>query len=171
MKRAIVCLCLALFAVAPLRAGAVKVGIVQVAKLLAEYPEAKAAHAQLQKDAAERQKQLVVLSNELEKLAKEYKAHEKTWTADQLKEKKYVLQKKDEDYEALRSKASSEIESMQDQAGKEVYEKLKLVIIQTAKDEGIDLVLDSDQAIYAKDSVDLTDKILAKFAKVKDKEK
>lgn len=144
-----------------------KVGIVNMPKLLAEYPEAKAAHSQLMKDAGQRQETVAALGAEIERLTKEYNAGKKTWTEKQRKEKAYVIGKKEEDYEKARNLASSEIEDLQTKAGRIVYDKLKAVIAEVAKESGVDLVLDADQALYARESTDLTEKVMRKFTKSK----
>jgi Skp family chaperone for outer membrane proteins len=48
-----------------------------------------------------------------------------------------------------------------------VFNKLKALIATVAKEDGFDLVLDTDQTVYAKDAVDITEKVKKRFKGMK----
>jgi|GEM_PF-5823534 len=156
----------AFFVASPCLSADFKVATVNISSLLAVYPEAKAAHVSLQKDVEKKEQVLVQLSKEITVLSKELK-NDDVLTGKQKKEKAMLLKKKTEEFQTLRQNATDELGKMETEAGLVVFNKLKALIATVAKEDGFDLVLDTDQTVYAKDAVDITEKVKKRFKGMK----
>jgi Skp family chaperone for outer membrane proteins len=151
----------------PAWSGDLKVGLINVPRLVAAFPDAKSANQEIKKVTDKSNQALAALKSELDGLNKEYAANKTGLTAKQKKEKEYVIKKKKEDLDALHKRLSVEVKSLEGQAERVLGSRLRERIAQTAKAEGVDVVLEDNKVFYAKSYVDLTDKIIAGFPKEK----
>jgi Skp family chaperone for outer membrane proteins len=80
------------------------------------------------------------------------------------------MKEKQEEY-ATKAKAFQDQENQvqNDLAGKEqemtqaLLNEIKVIVAKVAQDKGVDLVLDSDKTVYAKDATDLTPDVLKNY--------
>ena len=154
-----VILAAALLAGAAPAAAEVKVGFVNVPKVLDQAPQARAADQRLEKEFGPRDSEILGMKRELvqlnEKLAKNSAvmsaAERQRQQADMRQMRREIRRLEDEFREDVNLRRSQELGKLQ---------RLVVEVIQTlAKAEKFDLII-SDGVIYAGDKVDITDKVI-----------
>jgi Skp family chaperone for outer membrane proteins len=131
------------------------------------YPDAVSANQAIKTITNKSNETLAATGKELDDLVKEYNAAKAGMTKKQRKEKEYTIRKKKEDFEALHNKLSTEVKTLEGQAGRQVLINLKGLIAEAAKDAGVDVVMEDSQVLYGKNLVDLTDRVIKRFPKQK----
>lgn len=154
-----VILAAALLAGAAAAAAEVKVGFVNVPKVLDQAPQARAADQRLEKEFGPRDSEILGMKRELvqlnEKLAKNSAvmsaSERQRQEADMRQMRREIRRLEDEFREDVNLRRSQELGKLQ---------RLVVEVIQTlAKAEKFDLII-SDGVIYAGDKVDITDKVI-----------
>ena len=77
------------------------------------------------------------------------------------------LNKATQDYQDEKNHVESELEERNLEMTKQLMGRIEDVVAGIAKKEGIDLVLDSNDSVFAKNGRDLTDEVLRAFAELK----
>ena len=144
-----------------------KVGTVDIAKLFDAYPGTQKAKEKLTEWEKKKKDELAPTEQELKDLNNDLA------NSSLLSDKQKAKKKKefDEKYAAFQQEAEevqNELVVKQNEMKQEILDKIKKVVGDVAKNDGVDLVLDDAEAIYSKDSVDLTDDVLKAFKSVKD---
>ncbi len=154
-----VILAAAMLAGAAAAAAEVKVGFVNVPKVLDQAPQARAADQRLEKEFGPRDSEILGMKRELvqlnEKLAKNSAvmsaSERQRQEADMRQMRREIRRLEDEFREDVNLRRSQELGKLQ---------RLVVEVIQTlAKAEKFDLII-SDGVIYAGDKVDITDKVI-----------
>jgi outer membrane protein len=140
-----------------------KVATVDLQKLFKEYPGTKAAHDKLSTLAQKKEKELLPAKKELEDLDAELKNSASVLSSKQKKEKQYLLEKKYEDFKQQQTQVENDLAAKEADMTQGILGEIKTVVAEVAKDSGVDLILDADKTVYAKDSQDLTDAVMKKF--------
>ncbi len=139
-----------------------KVGVVDIARVLEQSPQAAVARKKLQDEFAPREKKLIAEQKNIRKLEEQMardgaimSASEHTKLERELVSKKRDAKRNQDEFrEDLNFKRSEILENLQ--------RKLITTIQKHAKDNGYDVLL-AEGVIYASDSVNITDEILAKL--------
>ncbi|UCE90697.1 MAG: OmpH family outer membrane protein [Pseudomonadota bacterium] len=142
----------------------VKVGVVNIPRLLQEAPQADAARKRLESDFAPRDQKIVELQKKLkkseEKLAKDAAIMSDSQRQSRERElialKRDIKRAKEEFNEDLNLRRNEELAKLQ----KLVYD----TIVALAKEQKYDAIL-GDSVLYASDRVDLTDMVLSRLRK------
>ena len=142
----------------------VKVGVVNIPRLLQEAPQADAARKRLESDFAPRDQQIVELQKKLkkseDKLAKDgaimSDAQRQSRERELIALKRDIKRAKEEFNEDLNLRRNEELAKLQ----KLVYD----TIVALAKEQKYDAIL-GDSVLYASDKVDLTDMVLSRLRK------
>lgn len=150
--------------------GEIKMGVVNVAKIMEEAPQAEAAIKNLEREFAPRDKELrktterlVALEDELKKNAAIMtEAERKRKERDLITGRRELKRAKDEWREDLALRRNEELGKLQ--------RKILQAIDSLAKAEKFDVVL-GEGVIFAKDSIDITDKVLRKLNSLSRKSK
>ncbi len=140
-----------------------KVATVDLKKLFNEYPGKKSADLKMKELIQEKQKELAPLKKDLEKLQEELSSSSSVLSKSEKKEKTYVFQKKMDDFTKQQTQMQSDLADKDTEMTQKLLDRIKVIIGKVSKDKGVDLVLDSDKTVYAKDAVDLTDDILKSY--------
>lgn len=142
----------------------VKVGVVNIPRLLQEAPQADAARKRLESDFAPRDQKIVELQKKLkkgeEKLVRDAAIMSDTQRQSRERElvglKRDIKRAKEEFNDDLNLRRNEELGKLQ----KLVYD----TIVALAKEQNYDAIL-GDSVLYASDRVDLTDMVLARLRK------
>ncbi len=144
----------------------IKIGFVNVARVLQQAPQAEAAKKRLEKEFAPRDKRLVAMQKALKKLQDKMSRDAAVMSdAERRKLEREILSKQrelkraqEEFREDFNLRRNEELGKLQ----RQVFEAIKSL----AKDEGYDLLL-TDGVVYASDRVDVTEKVQQRLAKMK----
>lgn len=146
----------------PVVAAELKIAYVDLQKALIECAAGKAAKASMgkkvkafQATAQERQQNLKNLNDELEK-------KKLMLSADAKAQKEMDYQQKAKDFQRFVKDAQEELQREEARLGRNILEGLGKVIKELGTKEGYTLVLErSNGVLYADDSIDITDKVIA----------
>lgn len=152
----------ALIAVQPAAAADLKIGFVNVPRLMQEAPQAQAAREELKEEFQPRERQIKDQRKALQKKRKEFERNkdvmsesERTKMADELQSSKVDLRLKMQRFQRDAK------QSQQKQLGK-VQKEIKKVIGDIAENESFDLILIRGVA-HVSDKIDLTDRVLERL--------
>lgn len=154
---------LALTLIAPAAQAEFKAGFVNTAKLLEEAPQAKDAVAQMEKDFAPREKEMIALQQQVlevqERLDRDgaimAAAEREKLERELLSRKRDLKRAQDEFTEDLNIRRNDELTKLQ----RKLYE----TIVQLAKDEKFDVIF-GDGVVYASDRIDITPMVLKRLS-------
>ncbi|MDF9391279.1 MULTISPECIES: OmpH family outer membrane protein [Methylococcus] len=135
----------------------VKIGFVNVGRLLEKAPQAEAAKKELEREFSARDKKLVAEQKEIKALEERLtKGGEitKEQERDLMNRKREAKRAQDEFREDFNLRRNEELAQLQ----KEIFEAIQSL----AKEEGFDLLL-TDGVVYAAESIDVTDKVEKKL--------
>lgn len=162
-----IALFLALMFAANISHAELKIGFVNVPKVLEKAPQAEKAKQRLEKEFAPRDKQLVAQQQEVIKLEEKFNKDASVMgdAAKRKLEAQIIAKKRD----ALRSQKefSDDFNSRRNEELQKLQRRIIDAIKELAKEEGYDLLL-TDGVIYSNDDIDVTAKVQAKLAKVAD---
>jgi outer membrane protein len=140
-----------------------KIGVVDMQKLFNSYPGTQKAKDKLvawekkkQEDLAPEKQELEDLQNDLANSSSVFSEKEKARKKKEFSDKYTAYQQETQEFE--KEEVAKEGEMTQAIVG-----EIKDLVAALAKDKGIDLVLDLDKTVYAKDAVDLTDEVSKNF--------
>ena len=144
------------------QAADLKIGFVNVARLLEKAPQAERAKKELEREFSPRDKKLVAEQKEIksmeERLSKDAaimsESERDKLDKDILSRKREAKRTQDEFREDFNLRRNEELTQLQ----KEIFEAIQTL----AKDEGFDLLL-TDGVVYANDTIDVTSKVESKL--------
>lgn len=140
-----------------------KIATVDVSKIVKQYPGYIKAQKQLSAVKDKKQSELIAEKKDLDDLAMEIERTKSVIPKKELKEKEYLYNKKHDDLVEHQNQAENDLATEQTQMLTKIVDEVKAIVNKTAQEKGVDLVLDSQSALYAKDAIDLTDDILKQY--------
>ena len=146
---------------------AVKVGLVNIQKIISEIKEGKAVNNTLEKSFKSKQKLIKKQEDEIRSMQEKLQKQSKV-LSDSAKAKKFAeIQKKVGEARAQTQQFQKEIQKQEAELKKPILEKLKKVIDKISKDEKVDLTFEisSSPVVYAADKVDLNSKVIKAYDK------
>jgi outer membrane protein len=143
-----------------------KIGFVNVQKIISSIKEGKSVVATLEKSFNSKKAILKGDEDKIKKAQEDYKKQSMVLSEKarlqkekEIQESMMALQKKTMDFQ-------KEIQQQEGELKKPILEKLKVVVDEICKTEGIDIAFEVSAApIYAKERIDLTDKVIAGYDK------
>ena len=140
-----------------------KIGVVNEAKIVDEAPQATSARNRLEKEFAPRDKGLVDAQRELRKLEEQLArdgavmsdSERRTLEREIISQKRELNRSQTEFREDLNIRRNEELGKLQ----RLVFE----TIVQLAKEQRFDLIVNGGAVIYASDQVDITDEVLRRL--------
>lgn len=147
-------------------AGATKVAVVDLPRVLARSAAGVAAREQLEKERATMQKEMDAKRQELVRLQDELEKKGPLMTADARRDKQDVFERKRRDAARLADDFQKELEKKEQIALQRVYQELHGVIERLGKQRGYHLIVEKRGAgvvLYAAAEVDLTDEIIRAY--------
>lgn len=146
-----------------------KMGVVDPQEVLERSKAGKRALDRLREYTAARQRILTNDEQELKKLEQELKELEEKLTDDQKQEKQTQFRAKVQDYQRRLQEFNQELSAKQKEMVEEYMKKISAATKAVAEKKGFTLVVDKGSentikiVIYNKDTLDLTDEIIAEF--------
>lgn len=142
-----------------------KVGTVDLAKLFKEYPATKSADKKLKALKEKKLQEFTDAQDELQDLQKELKNSSSVLSTKQRKQKEKEFNSKLQALQSQQNQIQMELANKEQEMTNKLLDEIKAIVATVAKNAGVDLVLDSDKAVYVKDPTDLTADVLKSFPK------
>lgn len=147
-------------------AGDVRIGYIDVNRILEEYESFKEARADLDNDRKDREEQLTKKVEELQKLGKELKEKGSILSESKRKAKEQEFMKKQQELEVWRTAQSKELAEKEEGLVKRLEADVRKVLDRLAEKEKMAFVVRRDLFLYMQPgSKDLTSAVLAELRK------
>jgi outer membrane protein len=145
--------------------GVVRVGFVDLQRVLARSSAGVAAREQLEREKAAMQKQVDGHRGELEKLKDELEKKGQLLSADARREKQEALERKVRDVRRLVDDLQKDLQKKEETLLAKVLQDVSNVVQKVGKDKGFGLILERRGAavVYASAEADLTDEIIRAY--------
>ena len=172
MKRYLVAVGILLFAAIPALAQEGKIGYVDSQKIFAQSPEYQDAQAKFDKEVEDWNTKAASMNDEVEKLKEDQQKNSLVWSQakkkeadDRLKAKQDTLQQ----YLDSTFGPSGKAEKRMAELSKPIKDKIVGIIKKIAIENDFDIVFDAANVsiAYAKESLDITDQVIAEIGKEK----
>ena len=156
---------LAIFLVSPVLAADLKIGYVDIAKILNDSPAAKAAQKKLEQEFTPRNKKLEAQAKKINKQKEKLKKESDIMSKDQIVALQRKITKGERELKRDATEAQEDFKlRRRDELGK-IENRLKEVILSIAESGNYDLIMTNADVTYASDksSINITAKVLKKF--------
>jgi outer membrane protein len=159
--RAVVVVALLLFGAQTSMAADVKLGVMNVQKIIVGCKAGKAAKGRFDVKMKDLQSSFKDEEADLKKLQDEIKKKSSAWSEEKKAEKVREFQKKGRELQAKTEDARFEMKQMQDKELEPILKALEKVVEKYRKDQGYTIIFDSKNGVISFDSsVDLTDTVV-----------
>ncbi len=141
-----------------------KVGYVNSNALLEKYAGFQSAREQLRKETEEGKRNIKTLETEINDLGQEIINKGSEWDAESRKQKQDTINRKQEEYARYSRAASERAAKLEKELTQPIFNELNSQITRFGKENGYDVIFGTTAGgniLYAKDSVDLTERFLA----------
>lgn len=147
---------------------AIRIGYVDVRKVLYESESGKRHKAEMERLIKSHQDQLSKEEQKLRELQQAYEKNKLTLTEAQKKEKQKEFQDKFQAFQQHRSEAQQELSKKDNEFTRQALADIRAIVQALAREEKLALVFEKNElngmlVLYAQDGPDLTDKVLARF--------
>ena len=139
-----------------------KIGFVNMNRILNEAPQVKAINAKLQERFSAPKKELDELGESIQKQEKEIKRNELLMTESKLKKSKQNLIEQIKQYREKEAKLGKELQAVQNQELQGFKQVIGKVITEMAEQEKFHIIF-NDGVMYADKSLNVTDKLLERL--------
>ncbi len=151
-------------AAAPLPASAeLKLGYVDFAKALGEVDEGKVAKAQLKKDFDEKQKRIDKEQEDLKRMMGDFEKQAPVMAEEARRDRAAELDRKRMEVQSLFMQLQKELSDREQQTTSGIFQKMSQIVAEIAEAEGITMVFDQRQLVYAPSSLDITNELVRKY--------
>ncbi len=141
-----------------------KLGYVDLQRALNEVDEGKAAKALLQKDFAEKQKQLDAKKSEFEKLQADFEKQAVVMSEQARKDKSVDLDRRARELQALFVNLQKDLSDRERDATRGIFDRMNGIVREIAEADGFTYVFEKGAGIvYAPASLDLTNELIRKY--------
>lgn len=144
--------------------GDLKIGFVNVEKLLAQSPQVNAVNAAMAERFGGKKQELEALEKEIKAMQDEYKRNELVMTEDKLNELKKKLIAKVQMFKQKETTLGQEVSTMRSQELAKLQKSVSDIINGIAKKDKYDLVI-SEGVVFASEKLDITDAVLKEMKK------
>ena len=154
-----------IFLASPTFAADLKIGYVDIAKILNDSPAAKAAQKKLEQEFTPRNKQLEAKAKKINKQKEKLKKESDIMSKDQIVALQRKITKGERDLKRDATEAQEDFKlRRRDELGK-IENRLKEVILDIAQKGNYDFIMTNADVTYASDksSINITEKVLKKF--------
>jgi outer membrane protein len=147
----------------------VKIGFVNVGRLISESPQATSAMEALQEEFAPRQREIIALQNAFKEKQGQTERDLEVMGPEERRNSEQQLRKEERDLARSQQEFTEDINLRRNEALGKLQRELLREVQVFATNEGFDLVVSSDGVLYASPVIDVTEKVLeglkASFAK------
>lgn len=140
------------FAASAQTAKPIKLGHLDVQKLMSVMPESKQADATLQAKQAEIQKEMTSMQETYQKLIQEYQANEKTYTDIIRANKEQEIRSLGERIQSFQSVAEQQMRETYDKLMGEIMDKIQKAAQEVGKENGFTYIFTMNALLYAADN-------------------
>lgn len=146
----------------PAHAGDTRIAAVKAARLLEESPQAEAVTQRLKREFSRREQELVAQNDQLKKLSEKRQRDGQIMSDNELKNLERDIISRQRKLKNAREEFQQDLAIRRNEELQKLNKVITEVIIQVAKESGIDMVLEVEVGgvVYADKSMDLTDKVL-----------
>jgi len=167
MKRmAVIGLCgvlVTLFAHVNLEAAELKIGWVDLQRVINASEEGKLAQEEIQKKADEYTRQADEMKAKLEAMTEDYQKQADVLTADAKSEKQDAITKLEVEYNRFVQDSRDELAKAEQRALKELLEDIGQLVVQYGEQEGFAVILEAGNILYGSTSTEITNDIIALY--------
>lgn len=151
------------------QAKAFKVGYVNLARIVAEVNEAKAARAKLQSDFQKKQAQLDQLQKDFEKQYSDFERGKAMMKPEAQAEQQKRLQDKYMEMQQTLGKLQNELAEQEAEIAQRIHGKIRNIVEAIGDRDGYDLIIDNSEVkatvLFYKRHLDLTDQVINQYNK------
>lgn len=140
-----------------------KIGYVDLQRALNEVEEGKAAKALLKKDFDEKQRQLDAKKTEFEKLRGDFEKQAVVMNEQARRDKAADLDKRAMELQQIYQQLQGELMKREQEITGGIFGKMRTLVRELAEADGIAVVLEANNLVYAQPSLDLTNELIRKF--------
>jgi outer membrane protein len=164
-------LVMGLFFLSTVLAGAenIKIGTIDAQKILDKTKAGKKAKATLEEFVKSRQKIIDLEEQDIKSLEDELAKQGSVLSEEAKKDKQETFQRKMQDYQNKVAELSKEVQNKKKEVLEDFNRTLEEIVKNIAEKEGYSIILDRNTEggvlVYAKDSLDLTDRVVQEFDK------
>jgi outer membrane protein len=151
------------FAASTVMAREFTVGTVDLQQLFKEYPGTKTAQKKFNAMADKKKQDLTDSAEEIRDLEKELKDSSSVLSKSEMKEKQEEYATKAKAFQDQENQIQNDLAGKEQEMTQALLGEIKVIVAKVAQDKGVDLVLDSDKTVYAKDATDLTPDVLKNY--------
>ncbi|MDI6795606.1 MAG: OmpH family outer membrane protein [Desulfatibacillaceae bacterium] len=161
----------AMLVVSPLvwaQTDAVKIGLVDLQRILNVSEAGRKATAELQSRGDALEKELAKRGEELEEMMKNFDRRAQVMTPEGREEQRRQITIARMDYQSLQKRYSDEFSRLEATMRNEIFEEVLTIVERIGKDEGYTLVMDRSVAgvVFAPEGLDLTERVIREFNQV-----
>ncbi len=143
----------------------IKIGVVDLFKILNESEEGKKAVGELQSMVDSRQKTLEEKQKKIQTLKEEYDKKKAVLSEDARKAKEEEIERLGRDFQRTAADYQVEVQKKQNEITQSMLKEIRQIINDYAKKEGYNLIIEKAEQLilYSTPEVDITDKIITLF--------
>lgn len=138
----------------------VKIGFVNVGRLISESPQANAAMEALQEEFAPRQREIVAMQNAFKEKQGQVQRDLEVMGPEERRNSEQQLRKEERDLSRSQQEFTEDINLRRNEALGKLQRDLLREVQVFATNEGYDLVVSSDGVLYASPVIDITEQVL-----------
>jgi len=172
-KTLLMAVVLVLFAVSSVHAADMKVGIVDLMKVLNESDSGKKAKADLETLIKSKQSVLDEKGKEIEKLKADLEKQASVLSAEAKKSKEEDLEKSLREYQRLVSDSQNEVKKKESELTADILKEIRIIVDKMGEEGAYTIVLENADGLvlYSKKDISLTDVVIKKYNESKAKSK
>ena len=139
---------------------ALKIGYVDMGKVIDMYPKARDVENALQKEQEAKQKEMDEARKKINKLEEELKAQESVLKEEEKKKKSRIIEEKKKKWGQVFREYDLEMRNKVVEKQKEVLDDIRQAVETFGRENGYTFILDARQVLYGKEGMEVTDGIV-----------
>ena len=140
-----------------------KIGFVNLATIMQEAPQVKKIDTQLKQEFAPRSAKIKAAETAMQNHVQVLKRNASVMSAKEKSAAQAKLVKENEALQKQQSQFEQDLQTAQAKAMKKLFTKISSIVTSVAKNNGYDIVLQKNAAIYYKPALDVTDQVIKKL--------
>ena len=142
------------------QAGAVKIGFVDLQRVIDASEEGKKAHETIQKKADELSQQAQKSKADIQAMKDDYDKKAEALTPQARAEKQDAIAKKSVDYDRFVKDSQTDLKMAEQRALKQLLENVGALVVKYGKENGFAVILEAGNILYGAENIDLTNEIV-----------
>jgi outer membrane protein len=155
------CICLmASILINPARAADIKLGVIDIQRIMTESKAAITAHALFAKEVEERRSAYLAKQKEAQALQEELNTKGSTMSVSVLTEKQEKLSQEIKELNRMKNDIEQDLKTRDNELSQELLTEVYEVVSEYSEEEGFTLILEKTGVVTFDDVIDITDKII-----------